>query len=218
MAELKNYDEDPVRQFKLWFGHVQKNPVRRIAVNVLSLFDSTAAALLSGISMSLSTADKEGRPSSRMVLFKGIRDGKFLFYSNYMSQKGRDLAENPQVALTFYWLLPFPPRQVRVEGLAQRMSDQDSDLDWAKKPRQNQLVSYASEQSERVSEVELKRRAAELQKKFEGHPVPRPPHWGGYEITPIRIEFWRARWDRFFDRVNYVRKETNQWDKHELSP
>lgn len=218
MANLKNYKDDPVAQFEDWFRTMQSHPIRRIVYAILRIAGKGVAEVATGIATSLATATKDGKPSNRMVLFRGIRDGGFLFYTNYESQKGQELSENPRAAMTFFWMLPFPPWQVRIEGTVKQIDVGLSDLDWKNKPRQNQLVSYASSQSKKISEKALMEHVAVLTKEFDGKPVPRPPHWGGYILMPTRVEFWKARTDRFFDRVNYDRNADGKWDRSELAP
>ena len=165
--------------------------------------------------MALASAGEQG-PSVRMVLFKGLRDGSFLFYTNYESRKGRDLAHDPRAASVFYW---FPTRhQVRVSGSVRRLSRQES-LDYFRsRPRGAQLSALASRQSRTVpSRDVLERAVKELAAKYPGD-VPLPPDWGGYALQPRWIEFWESREDRLHDRLRYVRRREGRWRIERLAP
>lgn len=165
--------------------------------------------------MHLATVGADGRPSGRMVLLKGVEAGKLVFYTNYLSKKGRDLAAHPHVAITFFW--PELERQVRVEGHAAQVAPEVSDQYFASRPYTSRLGAWASEQSTEIeSKLVLVARAA---KYGALHPlsVPRPPHWGGYAVTPERVELWQGRPSRLHDRVVYVR-EGAEWRRARLAP
>jgi pyridoxamine 5'-phosphate oxidase len=165
--------------------------------------------------MALATSGEDG-PSVRMVLFKGLRDGSFLFYTNYESRKGRDLAHDPRAASVFYW---FPTHhQVRVSGSVRRLSRQESLAYFRSRPRGAQLSALASRQSRVVpSRDVLVRAAKELAAKYPGD-VPLPADWGGYALRPRWIEFWESREDRLHDRLRYVRGREGQWRIERLAP
>jgi pyridoxamine 5'-phosphate oxidase len=166
--------------------------------------------------IALATADARGAPSVRMVLFKGLEDGRFLFYSNYDSRKGRDLAANNRAALVFYWSLT--RHQVRVSGRVSRLSRADSTAYFHSRPRGAQLSALASRQSRVVpSRAALERAVAELDRRYP-ETVPMPADWGGYGIRPDWIEFWENRADRLHDRLRYVRRRQGGWRLERLAP
>jgi pyridoxamine 5'-phosphate oxidase len=166
--------------------------------------------------MTLATAGASGTPSARIVLFKGIDDGAFLFYSNYESRKGRDLSANGKAALVFYWSVT--RHQVRVAGSVRRVSRAASLAYFHSRPRGAQLSALASRQSRVVaSRAVLERAVAELDLE---HPktVPLPDDWGGYSLRPAHIEFWENRIDRLHDRIRYVRLPGGLWRSERLAP
>ena len=166
--------------------------------------------------MTLATADGRGHPSARMVLFKGIEDGSFVFYSNYESRKGRDLSANTNAALAFYW--PATRHQVRVSGTVRRLSRDASRRYFHTRPRGAQLSALASRQSRVVvSRSALEQAVAELDRRHPGD-VPLPADWGGYALRPRWIEFWENREDRLHDRLRYVRRPGGGWRLERLSP
>jgi pyridoxamine 5'-phosphate oxidase len=154
--------------------------------------------------MALATVDASGRPSVREVLLKGHGPDGFVFYTNRESRKGIDLAANPQAALLFHW--KSLRRQVRVEGAVVQASDAESDVYFASRPRDSQLGAWASLQSRPLEARErFEERFAEVQARFEGGDVPRPPHWGGYRVVPATIEFWQDRAYRLHERRLFTR-------------
>ena len=164
----------------------------------------------------ISTVSADGRPSSRTVLLKGVVDGGFTVFTNYDSRKGRDLADNPAVALLFGW---YPlQRQIRVEGRATRVPAAESDAYFATRPRGSQLGAWASAQSLEVGSLgELQAAYAAAERRFAGHDVPRPEHWGGYRIQPETIEFWQGQPSRMHDRLLY-RPGAGTWTITRLAP
>lgn len=179
--------------------------------------DATAVAL--------GTADQEGRPAVRMVLLKGAESGRFFFFTNYGSRKARHLEENPHAALCFYWASLGV--QVRAEGAIAKVPQDASDAYYATRPRGSQLAAWASEQSAPLeTRATLLSRFADVEKRFEGAPVPRPPFWGGYQLTPERIEFWHNEQYRMHDRLLYLREADtlreagagNPWRQQRLFP
>jgi pyridoxamine 5'-phosphate oxidase len=166
--------------------------------------------------MTLATASAAGAPSARMVLLKGVDDDGFVFFTGYESRKGDELAENPRAALVFYWQ-PLG-RQVRVEGIVERVSEAESAAYFATRPRASRLAAWTSRQSRPLeSREELERRYAELEREHEGRDVPLPPHWGGFRVRPDAIEFWEHRDSRLHDRVRYTRARDG-WAAQRLWP
>jgi pyridoxamine 5'-phosphate oxidase len=171
-------------------------------------FDHTAATL--------ATAAPGGQPSARVVLVRGVDERGFTFFTNYRSRKARELDANPLAALCFYW--PWIDAQVRAEGRVERVSAEESDAYFATRPRGSQIGAWASEQSERLgSRGELEQRYADVERKYHGSRVPRPPHWGGFRLRPDRIEFWKAGTFRLHDRTLYTR-EGDRWTVQLLNP
>jgi pyridoxamine 5'-phosphate oxidase len=167
--------------------------------------------------MTLATATAQGKPSARLVLLKHADEQGFVFYTNYNSQKAKELAENPFAALVFFW--PPHERQVRLEGEVSKTSALESDEYFSTRPRESQLGALASPQSEVIADREyLERRFAELERQYEGREVERPEHWGGFRLQPTRIEFWKGRPGRLHDRLLYERQADGRWSISRLAP
>ncbi len=167
-------------------------------------------------SMTLATATKEGRPSARIVLFKGINNGEFVFYTNYDSRKGRELEANPFAALVFHW--GFPERQIRVEGVVKKISREDSCAYWNTRSRGSQISGMLSEQSRVIlSRDLLVQQAAALAVKHQNSKIPCPDFWGGYSLQPNYIEFWEGRLNRLHDRILYTHP-TSGWKRTRQAP
>ena len=193
-------DRNPVRQFRTWFDEVRAQEVSE----------------QDAISMTLATAAKDGQPSARVVLLKSFDDSGFVFYTNYLSSKGKELAENPRACLLFYWSTLW--RQVRIEGDVEKISAAESEEYFQSRPLGSKLGAWASNQSEVIDRREtLEARYAELQKRF-GEDVPRPEHWGGYRLKPNSIEFWQGRENRLHDRLRYSLRENGAWVIERLEP
>jgi pyridoxamine 5'-phosphate oxidase len=194
-----NVDANPIRQLQKWMDEVQASGV--------SAQDAT--------SMTLATATTDGRPSARIVLLKSFDDQGFVFFTNYESQKGKELNENPRASLLFYWSGLW--RQVRIEGEVEKISAAESEEYFQSRPLGSRLGAWASNQSEVIDHREtLEARFAELHKRF-GEDIPRPEHWGGYRLKPNSIEFWQGRDNRLHDRLRY-RQEDDGWVIERLGP
>ena len=171
---------------------------------------------LTANAMCLATVDADGRPSARIVLLRGFDRGGLRFYTSYLSRKGRELAENSNVAVVLHW--PELERQIRVEGAARVSSEDESDAYFESRPRGHRLGAWASEQSEPIDAPELlEERFEAYEARFEGDDVPRPHSWGGYTIVPQRIEFWQSRPNRLHDRILFERTGTG-WEAVRLQP
>ena len=166
--------------------------------------------------MVVSSVDASGQPHSRVVLLRGVNEDGLKFYTNYSSNKGIELEQNNKVALNFFW--PTVERQVRVEGELQKLTDAESDAYFNSRPRDSQIGAWVSPQSSSIDSREvLNERFREFTDKFEGHPVPRPAHWGGYIIRPNYYEFWQGRPNRLHDRLTYSLVEGN-WSIGRMAP
>jgi pyridoxamine 5'-phosphate oxidase len=190
---------DPFEQFRLW------------------LEEALAVPLLEPNAMTLATCSAGGKPAARVVLLRGFDERGFTFFTNRHSDKGRQLAENPQACLVVFW--PEMDRQIRIEGRVEWTSDEESDLYFASRPRGSQLAAWASEQSEVIpNRAYLDRRVEALAKKYADQPVPRPSHWGGYRVVPVAIEFWQGRPSRLHDRLRYLKGDDGKWVRERLAP
>jgi pyridoxamine 5'-phosphate oxidase len=166
--------------------------------------------------MTLATVDAEGRPHARTVLLKEFDERGFTFYTNTLSAKGQQLATHPNAALSFHW--KSLERQVQIEGLVAPVTIKEADAYFSSRPRASQIGAWASQQSETLdSRDTLLKRVAQLEKQYDGKPIPRPPHWSGYRVIPQRIEFWKAEPHRLHQRTVYE-KGTFGWTKYLLYP
>jgi pyridoxamine 5'-phosphate oxidase len=166
--------------------------------------------------VALATADASGRPAVRIVLIRHVDERGFVFHTNYNSRKGVELRENPRAALCFFW--PFLEEQIRIEGPIERIDARESDAYFAGRPRGSQIGAWASDQSAALASPEMVvSRVRELERRFEGQAVPRPPHWGGIRVVPDKIEFWYGRPNRLHERLLYV-KDGTRWTLTYLSP
>ncbi len=192
------------------------DPIARFAELLERARRTTAIAEPTG--MTLSTVGADGRPSARVVLLKGIDADGLVFYTNTRSRKGRDIAARPDVSLTFWW--PQLESQVRFEGPARPVSAAEADAYFASRLRVSQLGAWASDQSAPLrTREELENRYLELERKYEGKEVPRPPHWSGYRVTPLAVEFWRNRTGRLHERELHTRASPGApWSMTLLNP
>ncbi|MFP4064188.1 MAG: pyridoxamine 5'-phosphate oxidase [Bacteroidales bacterium] len=192
---------------------------KSVPAEPFSLFNQwLGAAIGQGLSepnaMTLATVTPDGKPAARIVLLKEFIHGRFVFYTNYESNKGRELESNPNAALVFLWLEM--QRQVRISGWVERVSSTMSDEYFAQRPKETQIGAVISPQSRPVSHRdELEKAFRELQRK--NTPVSRPPHWGGYQLWPEQIEFWQGRENRLHDRILYSRRDKS-WEILRLAP
>lgn len=178
--------------------------------------DAIAENIYEPTAMMLATVDSHLQPHARVVLLKGLDTG-LVFYTHYTGPKGQDLAHNPKAALTFFW--PEMERQVRVEGRVEKVSSEQSDAYFASRPRDSQLGACASAQGQVVADrLELETHFAQVAEQFAGKPVQRPEHWGGYRLTPHRVEFWQGRPNRLHDRLVFKRDSQGNWVKERLAP
>ena len=203
LAGLRRADLDanPIAQFQKWFEQAAK-------VFAQKEIDVNAATL--------ATADKNGKPSARIILLKGLDERGFIFFTNYNSRKGRELAENPNAALTFYW--SEMERQICIAGFVEKISREESENYFKSRPRGSRLATLASNQSDVVADrAALEKKWSALAEKFPGE-VPLPPHWGGFVLRPERIEFWQGRPSRLHDRFQYTRQPDNSWKLERLAP
>lgn len=199
--EMKEVHPNPIDQFQQWFDE---------ALN---------AEVPEPNAMTLSTASGEGRPSARIVLLKGIADGSFIFYTNYNSRKGSELRSNPFAALTFLW--HELQRQVRIEGRVEPLGEEESTRYFQSRPKGSQIGAWASPQSTEIQSREvLEAKVKELKEAYAGEEsLPRPSHWGGYSVTPSRVEFWQGRSSRLHDRILYTLEgESSKWKTVRLAP
>jgi pyridoxamine 5'-phosphate oxidase len=191
---------NPIAQFEAWFTAATTSQPHRPDANA----------------MTLATADRAGKPSARTVLLKAVDERGFIFFTNYESRKGRELAENPHAALTFFW--SDLERQVCAAGIIAKTPAAESEAYFKNRPRGSQLAAWASDQSLAVSDrATLEAKWHELEKKFPGD-VPLPPNWGGYILKPDRIEFWQGRSSRLHDRFSYTRQADGAWKIERLAP
>jgi len=215
-------EADPIAQFKKWFdqatGARTSGRVRKFFIRLYKRFLlASGAEPLDLTAMTLATTDREGRPSARVVLLKGVDQRGFIFYTNYGSRKGEELAANPQAALVFYW--PDQERQVCIAGEVSKLPPAESDAYFKSRPRGSRIAAWASQQSAPVRDrVALEEKWQQIEAQYADQDVPRPPFWGGYLLAPARIEFWQGRPNRLHDRFRYTRQPDTGWRIERLSP
>ena len=192
-------DPNPIRQFAFWFKQ------------------AVDAQLLEPNAMTLATVDASSQPSARIVLLKNFDERGFVFFTNYDSLKGQQLAENPQAALVFWW--GELERQVRIEGRVEKVSDSESDNYFYSRPQGSQLGAWASPQSQVIDSREvLDRKLGQLQEQYQEQKISRPSHWGGFRVIPRVIEFWQGRPNRLHDRICYRLIAEKTWSLKRLAP
>jgi pyridoxamine 5'-phosphate oxidase len=196
--EIQDVANDPLLQFRHWME------------------EAIQAEALEVNAMCLSTISKDGFPNSRIVLLKELDQG-FVFFTNYESSKGKELAASPKASLNFFW--PEIERQVRVVGTIEKISEKESDTYFFSRPFSSQIGAWASPQSQEISDRTVIEGAQKrLEEEFKVNSIQRPPHWGGYRLIPHRIEFWQGRPSRLHDRVCYELEEGTNWKKGRLAP
>ncbi len=190
--------DDPVIFFKKWFTEAEAAQITEINA------------------MTLSTVDEQHRPHARIVLLKGLDADCFVFFTNYDSAKGQQIAANPNVALTFFW--KELERQVRIEGTIEKVPESDSDIYFNSRPKGSRIGAWASPQSKEITDRNiLDLNYAHYEGEFSGIDIPRPPHWGGYRVMASSIEFWQGRSSRMHDRISF-KKNGERWTRARLAP
>jgi pyridoxamine 5'-phosphate oxidase len=198
--EVFQFELDPIENFLRVFACVEKMVVK----------DPNA--------MSLATVSKDGFPSQRTVLFKGLIRGGFTFFSNYQSSKAKDMEIHPQVSLLFFW--PTLEMQIKIKGAVEKISEAESEAYFSSRPRLSQIGAWASKQSSVIPNFDyLQEKVLELEKKYQDQVIPKPPHWGGYRVEPTMMEFWFGRMGRLHERYVFERNSPHDsWERYLKSP
>lgn len=216
MEEIRNYLNGIRRDFAnkpLNEDGINKNPYQQFS----SWFEEAVnSQILDPYAMLISTVDETGHPHSRVVYLRNISEDGMIFYTNYNSQKGKNISASNKIAITFFWVEL--ERQIRIEGTVKKVSEELSDKYFAARPRESQLGAWASNQSETIkNRAELEENLKQYTEKFKNNDVPRPPHWGGYIVEPIKFEFWQGRPSRLHDRLIY-QQENKVWKIFRVAP
>jgi len=190
---------DPIKQFNTWWQDAMEAKIGEVNA------------------MTLATASTDGIPSARTVLLKGFSEEGFIFFTNYNSYKGRQLTENPKACLVFFW--KELERQVRITGLVNKTSEEDSDAYFSSRPHESQVGAITSPQSEVIADRKwLEEKYEHVKKETDGKELKRPPHWGGYIVKPVIVEFWQGRPGRLHDRIQYSLQDDGGWKTERLAP
>jgi len=224
LAGLRRRDlaAEPIAQFKSWFDQATgARTSGRLLKLLTGIYKSLLACVGSGggdvTAMTLATADKQGRPSARAVLLKGVDERGFIFFTNYDSRKGQELTENPQAAVVFYW--SELERQVCIAGDVSKLPEPESEAYFRTRPKGSRLAAWASKQSGVIRDrAELEEEWQKVEQRYASQEVPRPPYWGGYVLRPTRVEFWQGRPNRLHDRFRYTRQPDGRWLLERLAP
>ena len=194
----KNIDPDPIKQFNRWFQVAKKT------------------RMIHPEAMTLATSTRDGKPSVRVLLLKGVIDSKFIFFTNYQSSKAKEIEVNPYGALLFYW--EKLERQVRIKGKIEKITEKESEDYFKTRPKGSKLGAWASPQSEVIPDrTFLEKNFKEFEEKYKNKEIPRPKHWGGYQLTPSMLEFWQGKPNRLHERIRY-RSENGKWIIERLAP
>lgn len=192
-------ESNPIQQFTRWWG------------------DAISSAIEEVNAFTLATASITGKPSARVVLLKGYDENGFVFYTNYTSNKGNQLSQNPEAAMVFFW--KELERQVRIEGITEKVTAEESEAYFLSRPAGSRIGAWASPQSKTIDRREvIEENAIRYEQMFSGQAIPRPKHWGGYRIKPTMIEFWQGRSNRLHDRILYCLQEDKSWTIERLAP
>jgi pyridoxamine 5'-phosphate oxidase len=195
----KDADPNPIKQFETWWQQVIESDIEEPNA------------------MTLATSNAMGQPSARIVLLKGIQENGFVFFTNYMSRKGQEIESNPVVSLLFFW--KELERQVSISGTIKKISEEESDEYFSKRPLESRIGAWSSPQSEVIESRDiLDKNVSDYTKKFDPQNIPRPPFWGGYIVNPTVIEFWQGRPGRLHDRLQYTNNEQGAWTIKRLAP
>ncbi len=195
----KDIAVNPILQFDKWWQQAIESKIEE--VNALTL----------------ATVNQEGKPSARIVLLKGYDENGFVFFTNYLSQKGNDINSNPNVCLVIFW--KELERQIRIEGVAEKISESDSDQYFNSRPLLSKIGAWSSPQSQPIASRNiLENNFEKTTADFKENPITRPPHWGGYLVVPNKVEFWQGRPGRLHDRIEYTKEESNDWSRVRLAP
>ncbi len=214
-------DANPIAQFESWFreegGEASRSRWRKIGIALFELWNAIRNHRPATINaMTLATVDRDGRPSTRTVLLKSVDERGFVFFTNYDSRKGRELAANQHAALTFFW--SDQERQVCVAGSVRKLPVEESEAYFSSRPRGSRLAAWASPQSAPVPDrATLEAQWQAMETRFASD-IPLPPNWGGYLLRPDRIEFWQGRPSRLHDRFSYTRQAEGGWKIERLAP
>ncbi len=197
--DKKKVDKNPIIQFERWMENALEAKVQEPNA------------------MTLATSNRKGQPDARIVLLRGVDKNGFSFFTNYKSAKGKEMSENKRVCLNFFW--PDLARQVRIMGVIEKLSAKASDEYFQSRPRESQIGAWASNQSQEIENRQaLEKKFDDLEKKFSSDKISRPPHWGGYLVKPVSIEFWQGRASRLHDRILYEKGRSGKWKISRLSP